>query len=166
LIALQEEIGNWLGVRKFEHVEAVESHSVTPGNDYEVVYEVTFTPQLTDRLQLSFFATRDGYVGLGVERWERVAARTRAHILANGYVAGHEPGPMSRAQLRTILDAAAAGEICLLARPGFFGVGRKGAAVVRSKNVSPELFSGPHWKWLRVSDSPEDEQGTLKYKPW
>jgi hypothetical protein len=166
VIALEEEIRSWRSTRNFGHVEAIESHEVTQDNDYQVTYEITFASPLIDRLQLSLFATRDGYVGVGMERWERIAARRGLHIAATGYVTGHEPGPMSQAQLRAVLDAAAAGDICLIARPGLFGIGRSGAAVLRSSIVRPELFAGPHWKWLRVSDQSQDQDAALKYMPW
>ncbi|WP_162932397.1 hypothetical protein [Solimonas sp. K1W22B-7] len=166
---IQRAIHGW---RERHETVAVEfSERVNPEikcpDDYLVTYEASFKSLDLEKLQLFLYATKDSFVGIGVETRERVATRAGARSRRPGYAAGHEPGPMSIEQLIALLDAASDGRISLLPRIGIFGLKDVAAILTADEhNVLPAFDTSLHWRWLRVETEKNLDVAVLRFKRW
>jgi hypothetical protein len=81
-------------------------------NDYEVLYEFSFSPLSLEKASLDVWITTEGGVAIGIERWKRISERAR--LLSNvdhRFAGGFEPRKLEVEQLVRICDAVSDGKV-------------------------------------------------------
>ena len=164
--SVRAALGAWLKTTNLRAVTVTEelAPSTDTSDDYAVAYEIRCVSDELDKLNLHLYALNNGHVGLGIETRDRVAKRCGTFSLKSGYLLGHEPGPISGDEVRTILQACASGALSISVRHGVFGLSNAKAYLAHK---STSMFAGPHWRWLEIYD--ENSMKNLKilnYQPW
>lgn len=161
----REFFGDWASKRKLTSVAVVHNDSPAADADsrYLVVYEVAFQPSDPEMAQLEFWITDTGEIGVGFERWHRIAERLGARTCKVGFVGGHEPRALSAQAVMAILECVARGSLSVTPRM-LPVIGLVGATI-----QSPEsAFLGQHGYdatgWL--CDAKEASKSSLRFKPW
>jgi hypothetical protein len=144
---------------------------VDPHYDYRMIYEASFEPAALDKAWIQFSLTDSGYVAVGIERYERVLARTGLRAIRGGFAAGHEPGALSKEGLQVLFDAVTRGRIFIVVK-SFFRIATSVRFYMRESDCDRIARTGnpTYWMWVVPDDSPEDPSGvfgqTLNYRPW
>lgn len=109
---LSEAVKNWLAEHAYQSIELVENFK--PENDehadYKVLYEAQFRPPSLDKVYIEIWLAENGKLGVGIERYERVAKRMKIRSRKKQFVGGFEPSSCCSADdMFSILSLAAAG---------------------------------------------------------
>jgi hypothetical protein len=114
-------------------------------DDYLIAYEAFFEPESLEQAYVWISVSTDGSVGIGIERWKRLAERLNVSIAGDEdsgirVVGGVELSFMNESALLAILDLIANGQLAIspIVIP-FFGL--ISTKVVVSQNVFEELIS-------------------------
>jgi hypothetical protein len=118
-----ELLSSWFASKGVADIGFQESFPTThdPADDYNVVYEAVFEPQVLDKARIEVWLTDEGHIGVGFETRQRTAARLSATNWRMGFAAGHEPRSLSRDGVFALLDAISDGKLLLNVRT-IFGV--------------------------------------------
>ena len=167
---LRRLIEGWYSSRSFRSVELCVN--TAPSGDYDQIYTVFCELKFkSDRLELPYteiWITTAGDVGIGFERWSRIARRMGVVCRRDRFVGGHEPRRVLDGELIAILDAIAGGNLAVLpmAIP-FFGL-LSARTVMRSVERSElgKLCEGSiDWVYT-VSDVVWRHFPILEYESW
>lgn len=129
---------------QFDGLKVILTENVEPANDdnqrYKVACELIFEPLDPRCAYVEIWITEDGDVGIGFERWSRLAARLNRNFGGiDRFVCGCEPGSISLDQAMTVLRLISMGWVyfCYLAFPIFGLIDCRCA--VSSKDLSAQL---------------------------
>jgi hypothetical protein len=110
-------ISSWRGSRRPYACDVEVRETLSPkrgvGDDYNVVYDVIFEPNVLDKARVELWFTDAGYIAVGFENYERFCNRLQITSHRHGFVAGHEPREVSQIGLIAIMDAISNGNISL-----------------------------------------------------
>jgi hypothetical protein len=81
--------------------------------DYRVVRIVEFVPKTPELMYAEVWLTDDDYLGLGIERYDRVAEKVGVRTKTTRFVAGFEPCINSFESFSPALNLVASGEIVI-----------------------------------------------------
>lgn len=114
---VRQTLSEWFAKRHPIEVEFREETSPQQDTDarYSVAYEAIFEPDSVNRARVEIWVTTVGEVGIGVEKWNRIAQRLGVKARDDRFAAGHEPQDMSVSGLLAILNAIAGGQIAVSA---------------------------------------------------
>ena len=145
---VRELVSKWFASRQTTTV--VFKEETNPENDpdvddYLIAYEAFFEPESLEQAYVWVSVSTDGSVGIGIERWKRIAERLDVRIGVGEvygvrFAGGHEPYFMSESALLAILDLIADGQIAVSPIVIPF-LGLISTKVVVSQNVLEELIS-------------------------
>lgn len=110
--------------------------------DFEIGYEVTFAPTSLQKAWLHILVTSDGYVGIGLERWSRVATRLGVASASVTFVGGFEPRRLAEAELFGICNVVCSGSLKIYAYSAF-GRLLGCVPVVQNSAFPPRSFGVP-----------------------
>jgi len=130
---------------------------IDPYADYQVAHEFVFEPVSLNHLRVEIWITADGYVAIGLETRERIAARLRVMAWRRTpryvFAAGHEPRTVGSECLWAFLDAVADGRVAIAARTVFYCLGKTKAVASASILKSLSESGCEKLSWIKV---PED----------
>ena len=85
--------------------------------------------------------TDDGFLGVGLETRQRIAARLKTRNLREGFAAGVEPHLTDVYEVLLLLDVVSLGEFAIQARTfPWLGLGRTKALVTSKREGAAKLF--------------------------
>jgi hypothetical protein len=138
-------------------------------SDYSVFYEATFESKDYERAYLNLVVTTGGHVGIGLETRERVARRLGIRNWTRRSVAaGHEPGPLTLAQLQIFIELVANAKIVLIVKTNLLGLGSI-KAIIRPEDLSQLRPLTKHWDWLSAASAeliPSKSTKIVRFLPW
>jgi hypothetical protein len=136
-----------------------------PQDDYIVAYEAIFEPANLDRARMEVWLIDDGYVAIGLEKRERIAERLGVRANQTRFAAGHEPRALSVPDVLSLLDAAAMGDLVIVARANrLFGLWSTKAAL--DPVTYDRLNAGGHRDLDWIARLGHHWGHILRFRPW
>jgi hypothetical protein len=139
-------------------------------DDYSISYEASFESKDYERAYLNLFVSTMGNVGIGLETRERVARRLGVKNWTKrlAFAVGHEPGPLTLAQLQIFIELVANAKIVLIVKTSLLGLGSIEASV-RPEDLAQLRPLTKHWDWLSASSAefiPSKSTKIVRFLPW
>jgi hypothetical protein len=140
------------------------------GDDYRVIYEAVFEPNVLDKARIEFWVTDTGHVAVGIERYERLQKRTGLITLRHGFALGHEPKIMNKATLQILFDAVSFGKISISVK-SFLKIITSVKLFMWNSHYESLVKTGHQSKWIspttgEADDGATQSNGLLAYRPW
>lgn len=163
-------IVNWYEQKKFKKIDFKENFIDEIEDRYQIKYRAVFEPRdsLTKaRVELDY--TETGLIGVGFERWDRVAARRNCKFMLgykNRFASGHEPIRVPIEGVVQLLEEIASGNIALKTFC-MFGI-LTSIKAVTTNDVRDRLNKKGYSfnSWYFVANSTENLDNLVRYDPW
>ena len=110
-----QRIEDWFKLRAFTSVNFLrnENPKNDPDDDYVVVEDICISSPNLALSSVEVSITREGHIGIGVERRERIASRLGLNLKSPRFAGGFEPLAVPEAVIHKILDLTARGSISI-----------------------------------------------------
>jgi hypothetical protein len=140
------------------------------GDDYRVIYEAVFEPNVLDKARIEFWVTDTGHVAVGVEKYERIRKRTGLITFRHGFALGHEPRIMNKGVLQILFEAISLGKISISVQ-SFLKIITSVKLLIWNSHYESLAKTGYQPKWISPTihdaDNPlTQSNGLLVYRPW
>lgn len=141
------------------------------GDDYRLAWEISLTPQALTKAKLQVAVTNEGGATLGIESWQRIAARLGlacSQATAQRFVAGFEPDRhIDPNCLIAMCDSVSRGELIITAYRIFHRLFACTIHMQEQRCASPRLSIGAGATAASVvSVIGLAESVPLSYSPW
>jgi hypothetical protein len=140
------------------------------GDDYRVIYEAVFEPNVLDKARIEFWITDTGHVAIGIEKYERIRKRTGLITFRHGFALGHEPKIMNKEALQILFDAVSLGKISISVK-SLLKIITSVKLFMWNSHYESLVKTGYQQKWIspitHEADNPlAQSNGLLIYRPW
>ncbi len=165
-----EKIVGWFKTRQINGVKLVDKKHPKRDVDssYEVAYEIVFEPADSNKIRLEIWITKQGNVGIGYDRVDRVASKLGVSSRSSGFAGGFEPLSMPETALESLLNFVADGRVAIQAvvLPILGVVSAKPSIsaddLQKLKNLNFTLAG----QWFAKLEGPTPFTKIVKYQPW
>lgn len=108
---LSHELNEWFLKNDFKKVKMQEDFNPLndESDDYKVIYTCKFEQETLECAEMEFFLTSEGYIGISIDRWTRLAPRLNLKTSSLRVCAGQEPGRLNKEVCLELLDCVAMG---------------------------------------------------------
>ena len=139
-------------------------------DDYKVIYEASFEPNVLDKARVELWVTDIGHVAIGIETYERILKRTGLIAFRRGFALGSEPGAVSEEALQTLFDAVSKGRAAIFVKSSLRMVSSV-RLFLQASDYDSLVEAGYQPKWISsmadVASSPlMHSDKMLIYRPW
>jgi hypothetical protein len=166
--ALATNLKNWFRSLRTSGVKMIENPIPTNEKygDYRVDHEIIFEPISLAKCRLEIWMESNGYFGLGVDGWDRIAKQQCLKSSPKRFVAGFEPSETDEDKVMAICRAAAEGRIC--AEVEIFVSAIAATAAVLKEDDQIIRWPGPQRipRLFFFTPLPGYEKRLIKYERW
>lgn len=162
-----DELRSWIGDQLPDDVAMKVSRGMEQDefDDYNIEYEIAFSPLSLDCMSIIISHTSDGHWGVGIEPIARVLSRLGRASSVQRYSGGFEPCVDDFGGIVAILNAVRGGELAVgFSRAPVLGL--IGVSVMAEKQSYGALSCLGDGVWLRGTGKKSPWETRVSYRPW